>query len=108
MTHRSMTVGGAAAALLGPITWAVHFLIVYTFESLLCRAATGHWHGFAIATVTITAVAVLVVHGCKRAPRLRIEGADGFLARAALTLDGLSLVAILLVTAVGLALPACR
>jgi len=106
--HRFMPVGSAAAALLGPMIWAAHFLIVYTLEALLCRAAAGHWHGFAIATVTITAVAVLVVHGCKQRPRLRIEGINRFLARTALTLDGLSLVAILLVTAVGLALPACR
>ena len=108
MTHRSISVERAAAALTGPMIWAMHFLIVYTLESLLCRAAAGNWHGFAIAAATIAAVAVLVVHGGKQRPRLRLEGVSGFLARAALTLDGLSLAAILLVTAVGVALPACR
>ena len=93
---------------MGPVIWAAHFMIVYTLESVLCRAAAGYWHTLVIAAVTVLAVAALVIHGRRQRRRLRCEGVEGFLARAALTLDGLSLFAIMLVSMTGLALPGCR
>jgi hypothetical protein len=108
MTSPAVPFTRVAGMLLGPVIWAAHFLIVYSLESLLCRAGAGHWHGVVIAAVTALAVASLAVHGGRQFQRLRMRGVSGFLARAALTLDALSLVAIMLVAAVGLALPSCR
>jgi hypothetical protein len=108
MTNRILPAGRAAATLLGPVIWAAHFIIVYALESVLCRTAAGHWHALVIAAVTVLAVVALAVHGGSQRRRLHIEGVDGFLARTALTLDGLSLLAIMLVSMAGLALPGCR
>jgi hypothetical protein len=108
MTSPTLPFTLVAGMLLGPVIWAAHFLLVYALESLLCRAGAGHWHGIVIAAVTALAFAWLAVHGRKQLQRLRMRGVSGFHARAALTLDALSLVAIMLVAAVGLALPSCR
>lgn len=95
-------------ALLGPVIWAAHFLTIYALESVLCRITAGHWHALVITAATILAAVATVVHGSRQQPRLGSKGVDGFLARTALTLDGLSLLAVLMVSVTGLALPACR
>ncbi len=108
MTKRPLPVGSAAMALAGPMIWAAHFIIVYALESVLCRAAAGAWHAPVIAAATIIAVVTIVLHGRRQRRRFRIEGVNGFLARAAPALDGLSLLAIMFVAMTGLALPGCR
>ena len=108
MSEPRLPVTRAAFALTGPIVWAAHFLTVYTLESILCRAGAGPWHTVVVVGATVAAGAVLIVHGAGQLRSLRIEGVNGFLPRAALTLDGLSLLAIALAAAAGLALPACR
>ncbi|AMJ62987.1 hypothetical protein [Bosea sp. PAMC 26642] len=108
MSKPTLPMMRAASALTGPIVWAAHFLIIYALESILCRADAGPWHTFVVMVATAIAAAVLVLHAARQLRSLPIEGVNGFLPRAALTLDGLSMLAIALAAAAGLALPACR
>jgi len=107
MTERTLPLASAAAALLGPVVWAAHFILIYALESVLCRVADGRWHTIVIVVATLGALATLAVHAGKQSRRLCLAGAEGFLAQVALTLGGLSLLAIILVAGAGLALPAC-
>ncbi len=108
MTSRAISIGRAASALLGPTVWAAHFLLIYAMESVLCRVAEGRWHMVVIVAATCLALLTLAVHCLRQKGRLGLPGVEGFLARAAMGLDGLSMLAVLLVSVSGLALPTCR
>lgn len=99
--------GRGLSVLFGPTVWALHFIVVYAAESLLCRTAGGHGHGVLLASATVLAIVALAFHTRWEGRRLGEEGTARFLAGVAIALDGLSGIALLFVAGAGLALPAC-
>lgn len=94
-----------ARALFGPLVWAAHFIVVYAAESVLCRFAAGQAHTLLLAVVTVLAILAVVLN---RRGHSRGDGVGRFLARVAIALDALSVVAIMFVAAAGFVLPSCR
>ncbi|MEZ2410654.1 hypothetical protein AB6806_28065 [Bosea sp. RCC_152_1] len=107
MTGRAIRIRQAASAMLGPLVWALHFIVVYGLESQLCKSSAGYAHTVLLAAASVAAALALVMHAARQMRALRSQGVRGFLAQTALALDGLSLLAIGLVFVSGLALPAC-
>jgi hypothetical protein len=97
----------AGGALFGPLVWAAHFLIVYASESLFCRLLSAHAHSWLLAVASVLALAAILGDLVAQGRMGRQESADAFIMRLRLGLDGLSGLAVLLVTMAGLALPAC-
>lgn len=97
----------AGNALVGPIVWALHFLVVYASESLFCRAGSPGGHDALVAGATAAALLGVLWHGrrmwrsTERNSRLhRIQG-------IALWLDALSAMAITFSASSAFVIPAC-
>jgi hypothetical protein len=108
MTARAMPVRRAAWVLFGPIVWALHFLLVYASESLLCRLLDGGSHTLLLAGATVVAIIALIWDLWLRRRLTPGDDVAHFMTRARVALDALALLAIVMVAVAGLALPSCR
>jgi hypothetical protein len=107
MTAEKSSLRRAGGALVGPLVWAAHFLIVYTSESVLCRLLDARAHTWLVAVASVLALVAILGDLVVQRQLCRQENAERFLTRLRIGLDGLSGVAVLLVAVAGLALPAC-
>lgn len=62
MSARTITIGNALLALIGPAIWALHFFAVYLAEAVLCSPAVAFANGvvFVGAGLTIAAMIALL------------------------------------------------
>lgn len=102
----------AGAALVGPIVWATHFMIIYASESLNCRSDKATGHDAVVMGTTFIAIVALILHFLWASRRARAVGGTDqtrrFLDRTSLALDALSLVGIGWATFAAMLLGACR
>lgn len=100
----------APAVLLGPVVWAVHFLLVYVTESLFCARSLEAAHTLVVIAATGLAIGLILWRMGVRlmsSRRLRSE-LDAFLAWLETALCLLAVAGVVLVGAAGGLLPACR
>lgn len=87
----------AGGVLFAPAVWAGHFLTVYASEVLACHQAAPRLHDLVVAIVTLVATLAIVWHRAGAARSRQCAPADGaqhFLRRVSVALDGLSLIGI--------------
>src|SRR5690242_4734010 len=96
----------------GFFIWAAHFLVVYVGTAVACAlaphaAGSGAALQTALALATVTAAAVVVLHGLRHYRRLRNAVDERFPAAVAIGCDAIALVAIVGQLFPILMVPAC-
>jgi len=105
---------GFLATLAGPLVWALHFLVVYGFNGVLCArpAMQDYWLGIPLSSwvicgvsgLALVAMALLYLRSRSRLPAV---GNPRFLPGLAAALTLLSALAVIWETVPALMLPAC-
>lgn len=95
--------------LAGSLVWAAQFLVVYAFESLICRNGNAQMHEslvLAVTATTITALIILIALGF-RGPRAAALPGRTFMATVGVGLAMLGLLGVGWTAVVGIMLPSC-